>query len=58
MLIRLVSVCSVFLCISFLMEALADLRHLLFSLLLIDNFLYCVRVRHVLLDGDSRIKVL
>ena len=56
MLIRLVSVCSVFLCISFLMEALADLRHLLFSLLL--NFLYCVRVRYALLDGDSRIKVL
>lgn len=55
MLIRLV---SVLLCISFLMEALADLWHLLFSLLLIGNFLYCVRVRHALLDGDSRIKVL
>lgn len=39
MLIRLV---SVLLSISFLMEALADLRHLLFSLLLIGNFLYCV----------------
>lgn len=55
MLIRLV---SVLLCISSVMEALADLWHLLFSLLLIDNFLYCVRVRHALLDGDSRIKVL
>ena len=55
MLIRLV---SVLLCISFLMEALADLRHLLFLLLLIGNFLYCVRVRHALLNGDSKIKVL